>query len=265
MGYTVQDKVVLITGANRGIGKAFVESFLSHGASKVYAAVRNVDSVNAAFPDAVACGKVVPLVVDLSQPETVFAASKVATDVDIVINNAGIISHTGPLDQNVVQRLGDEMTVNVYGLLHVAQAFAPILEQRGGKGILVQLNSVASMRCGVPTVSTYSASKAAAYSMTQALYQELSPKGVHVVSVHPPPVATDMIDSALPELKRVAEPASNIAEIVIDALTQRSEKNDQDDKPNPPFLIFPGELAKRMGMLYEKFSKKVIEERQIYG
>lgn len=259
MPYTVEDKVVLITGANRGIGKAFVEGFLEHKAQKVYAAVRNVESVKSAFPDA--DDRIVPLQMDLSQPETIKEAAKIATDVDIVINNAGIISHTGPLDgESTIQRLQDEMTVNVYGFVHVAQAFAPILEQRGGKGILVQLNSVASMRCAVPSVSTYSASKAASFSMTQAIREELKPKGVHVVSIHPGPIATDMLATALKEFQAMAEPPKNVAEVLIDALTNRD-----DDQPNPPFLVYPDEKSKNLGAVYESFSMRVIEERKSYG
>lgn len=263
MVYTVQDKVILVTGANRGIGKAFVEGFLAHGAKKVYAAVRNVESATTAFPEACQRSKVIPLAMDLSKPETIHAAAKIATDVDIVINNAGIISHTGPLDgDTTVERLQHEMTVNVYGFIAVAQAFAPLLEQRNGCGILVQLNSVASLRCGVSTVATYSASKAASFSITQALRQELKSKGVHVVSVHPGPIATEMLASALKEFQDMAEPPSNVADRLIDALINRDEDS---DKPNPAFLVYPDEKSSHLGTAYESFAKKVLEEGRMYG
>lgn len=261
MVYTVQDKIILVTGANRGIGKAFVEGFLAHGAKKVYAAVRSVASAEAAFPEACQKGTVVPLAMDFGKPDTIEAAAKVATDVDIVINNAGIISHTKPMDDNTVERLQQEMNVNVYGFIQMARAFAPLLEQRNGCGILVQLNSVASLRCTV-SVSTYSASKAASFSITQALRQELLPKGVHVVSVHPGPIATDMIASALKELQDLAEPPINVAERLIEALTNR---NEDSDKPNPPFLVYPDELSARLGVVYEGFASRVLLEGNSYG
>ena len=105
-----------------------------------------------------------------------------------------------------------EMECNVYGFMRLANAFAPVLEARDGKGIFVQINSVASMRCGVPNASTYSASKAASFSITQALRTELGEKGVHVVSVHPGPINTDMLSTAPPELIAIAPPASAVAE-----------------------------------------------------
>jgi NAD(P)-dependent dehydrogenase (short-subunit alcohol dehydrogenase family) len=253
----LKDKVVLVTGANRGIGKAFVEAFLAHGASKVYAAVRDVDSVGPAFDaDLLSSGRVVPILMDLGRPETVFeAAASLATDVDVVVNNAGILSRTSPLDVDAVDRLMEEMTVNVYGLMHVARAFAPILEGRQGGGVLVQVNSVASLRCGVADVSTYSASKAAAFSLTQALRQQLASRKVTVVSVHPGPIATDML-SDLPELARVAEPPRNVAEAVIQAL---------EGEGPVPFLVFPDEKARQLGLAYQDYAKRVIEDGHMYG
>ncbi|MCU0229227.1 MAG: SDR family NAD(P)-dependent oxidoreductase, partial [Bryobacterales bacterium] len=106
--------------------------------------------------------------------------------------------------------LQEEMAVNVHGLVYMAQAFAPVLEQRNGCGILVQINSVASLRCAVPSVATYSASKAASFSMTQAIREALHPQGVHVVSVHPGPIATDMLATALQEFQNMAEPPKKV-------------------------------------------------------
>lgn len=264
----MKDKVVLVTGANRGIGKAFVDAFLGHGASKVYAAVRNIDSVHSAFDASlIASNRVVPIYMDLSRPETIHAAAATAaTDVDIVVNNAGIISRRTALDGDAVEQLQTEMTVNVYGLMHVAQAFAPILESRphqqdddgGGSttgGILIQINSVASMRCGLANVATYSASKAASFSVTQALRQQLAPRKVTVVSVHPGPIATDML-SDIPELAQVAEPPRNVAETVITAL--------EGDTPIP-FLIFPDEMARKLGDAFHDYGKRVIEDGHMYG
>ena len=265
-GESLNGKVILVSGANRGIGKAFVESFLAHGASKVYAACRSVESAEKAFPDFLetasdatkTSGIVVPLKLDMGDPQTIQNVATIATDVDIVVNNAGVLTRTTPLDgETAVQNLQYEMEINVYGFLRLANAFAPILERRNGKGVLVQINSVASMRCAAPNASTYSASKAASFSMTQALRDQLRPKGVHVVSVHPGPINTDMLADAPPALVAIAPPTSVVAESLIAAICSSTN--------HPPFLVYPDEKSKAMGRAYESYAKIVIEGGKAYG
>ena len=247
----------MVTGANRGIGKAFVESFLEHGASKVYAACRSVESAKAAFGDRTETETLVPLRLDLSDPDRISEIATIATDVDIVVNNAGVLTRTTPLEgETAVEHLKFEMDINVYGFLRLASTFAPILSRKAGKGILVQVNSVASMRCAVANASTYSASKAASFSITQGLREELGARGVHVVSVHPGPIATDMI-SDLPDLAAIAPPASTVSESLIDAITSPTSL--------PPFLVYPDPKAKALGRAYESFAQLVIEEGRAYG
>jgi NAD(P)-dependent dehydrogenase (short-subunit alcohol dehydrogenase family) len=143
MGYTIQNKTVLVTGANRGIGKVLVESFIEHGAAKIYAAVRNLDSVT---PLVERYGdKVVPIYIDLANPQSIFVAAEAVQDVDVVINNAGILKTSAPLAEDAIAALETEMQINVYGLINMAQAFAPVLKANGG-GVFAQLNSVASMK-----------------------------------------------------------------------------------------------------------------------
>ena len=265
IGDSFEGKIVLVTGANRGIGKAFVESFLDHGASKVYAACRSVESAETAFQNHLEtstketsnAGIVVPLRLDLGDPETILEIAKIATDVDIVVNNAGVLTRTTPLEgERAVQNLQYEMEINVYGFLRLANAFAPILEGREGKGMLVQVNSVASMRCAVANASTYSASKAASFSITQALREELGARGVHVVSVHPGPINTDML-ADLPDLAAVAPPSAIVAESLIDAIGST--------KDLPRFLVYPDQKAKALGTAYESYAKLVIVEGKAYG
>ncbi len=124
----MEGRSALVAGANRGIGKAIVEEFLAAGAGKVYAAARRTDALQPlvdAYGD-----RIVPLEIDLNRPQTITAAAAAAKDVEIVVNNAGMLNTEGPVSSNAVAALQAEMEVNVYGLIRVAQAFAPILARR---------------------------------------------------------------------------------------------------------------------------------------
>ena len=238
---SVKNSVVLVTGANRGIGKSIVEEFLQGGARKVYAAARNLESLNpliSQYPE-----QVVPVHIDLNKPETIETAAKLARDVEIVVNNAGMFKAADLLSAESVTALQTEMEVNVYGLMRVAQAFAPILKANGG-GALVQLNSVASIK-NFANLATYSASKAASYSITQALRDVLKDQGTRVVSVHPGPIATDMAADA--GFGDMAEPTELVPQAIIAALAA----ND--------FHSYPDTMAKQIGAAYQDFASNIVE------
>ncbi len=245
--FDLQNKTALVTGANRGIGKVISESFLQQGAKKVYAAVRNVDSVKSLVDQY--GDRVQAIEMDMSIPATIVDAAKQAQDVDIVVNNAGVLTATGPLQENAVEALNYEMDVNVGGLIRIAQAFAPILKSNGG-GAFVQLNSVASMRNFVP-FATYSASKAAAYSVTQGLREILNEQGTQVVSVHPGPIATDMGKEA--GLEEIAESPTVVADSIIAALN------------NGSFHAFPDSMAKQFEGQYQNFATNIVEANIMEG
>lgn len=241
MGIDVKGQVALVTGANRGIGRAIVDSLIAHGAAKVYAAVRDVAS---AAPLVAAHGsRIVPLELDLQQPATILAAARTASDVTIVINNAGVLRTATALDAGAIEALAYEIEVNVNGLLRMAQAFAPVLKKNGG-GAFGQLNSVASVKA-FPGFSTYCASKAAAYSLTQSLRELLAEQGTHVLSIHPGPIATDMANDA--GLAQIAEPASLVGEGIVAALKAGD------------FHLWPDTMAKQVGGAYADFARNVVE------
>lgn len=245
--HSIKDRVVLITGANRGIGKRIVEEFLRGGARRIYAAARDLESLNALT--AAHGDRIVPLRIDLNDPDSITAAARSASDVEIVINNAGMLNVANPLASNAVAALQEEMEVNVYGLMRMAQAFAPVLKTNGG-GALVQLNSIASMK-NFADFATYSASKAASYSITQALRDTLQAQGTRVVSVHPGPIATDMANSA--GLGDVAEPPELVSQAIIAAL----ESGD--------FHAFPDTLARRVGAAYRDFATNIVDANLMEG
>jgi short-subunit dehydrogenase len=245
--HSVKDRVVLVTGANRGIGKSIVEEFLRKGVRKIYATARNPASLKS-LSDAYA-GRLVAMRIDLNDPDSIKAAAKQASDVEIVVNNAGVLYIANPLASHAVTAMQDEMEVNVYGLMRVAQAFAPILKTNGG-GALVQLNSVASMK-NFADFATYSASKAASYSITQGLRDILREQGTQVVSVHPGPIATDMAANA--GLGEFAEPAELVSKAIIEAL-ESSE-----------FHVFPDSMAKQIGAAYHDFASNIVEANMMDG
>ena len=248
IAYDIRGKTALVTGANRGIGKAILETFLENGVSKVYAGVRTPSTAQPLLDKY--GDRVEAITIDLEQPETIAAAARYATDTDIVVNNAGVLKNATPLDDHAIDTLYYEIDINVGGLIRMAQAFAPVLKSNGG-GAFIQLNSVASMKNFAP-FTTYSASKAAAYSVTQGLKDILfSEQGTVVVSVHPGPIATDMANDA--GLSEIAEPPSLVGDAIIRALTQGD------------FHVFPDTMAKQIGSEYQTYAEKIVEKNIMEG
>jgi NAD(P)-dependent dehydrogenase (short-subunit alcohol dehydrogenase family) len=179
--------VALVTGANRGIGKAIVSALLDRGVAKIYAAMRNPASLDA---DHAAKG-VIPIALDVTQAGQVEAAAARASDVTVLFNNAGVLDFgdilTTPLDK-VERNFG----TNFYGKLLMARAFAPVIERNGGGAIVNTLTLVAL--ASMPGLAAYNASKAAAWSMNQSLRASLADRKVKVIGVFPGAVDTDMLD-----------------------------------------------------------------------
>lgn len=237
----VEDSVPLVTGSNRGIGRAVVTALMDRGVRKLYVGVRQLASA-AELVERYG-ERVSPIELDFHQAETFEAASDIATDVDFIVNCAGILRASGAIDSQATEAIREELEVNVLGLIRLANSFAPVLKSNGG-GVLVQLNSIASVKC-FSGFATYSASKAAAYSITQGMREQLVAQGTRVISVHPGPIATDMAEAA-----GFADQAES-ASVVSDAILMALETND--------FHVFPDRAAKQLWSAYAGFAELAIE------
>ena len=188
----ITGSIAFVTGANRGLGKAIVAALIQAGAAKVYAAARDERKVLA--DDA----RVVPVTLDVTKPDEIAAAVQKASDVTLLINNAGALTSFNVLTMTRSDIEAD-FRVQVHGTLDVIKAFLPVLERAGGGATIVNVLSLASL-ASFPALGGYSVSKAAAYSMTQALRSELRKKHIDVLAVLPGPIDTDMVkDLAMPK------------------------------------------------------------------
>lgn len=193
----LQGATVLVTGANGGLGGEFVHQALARGAAKVYATARTPR----VWDDA----RIVPLALDVTDPDSVRTAAAAVADTTVVVNNAGVSGTTSLLDSDVAE-VEQVFATNVFGALRVAKAFAPVLAGNGG-GALVDVHSVLSW---IGLAGGYSASKAAFWSITNSLRLELAPQGTQVVGAHLGYTDTPMI-AALDVAK--SDPADIVAAI----------------------------------------------------
>lgn len=206
----ITDSTVLVTGANRGIGLAFTKAFLARGARKVYAGARD--------PSSIALPGVEPLKLDVTSSGDVEAAARVASDVSIVVNNAGIAAIGGFLAEDAEALLRRHLETNVFGVLRVSRAFAPTLARNGG-GALLNVASIGSW-VSVPMLATYATSKAALWSLSNGLRNELREQGTQVMSLHMGFVDTDLT-KGLDAQKTSPEV---IVEYALDALEAGAEE-----------------------------------------
>jgi NAD(P)-dependent dehydrogenase (short-subunit alcohol dehydrogenase family) len=178
----IQDAIVLVTGANRGIGLAFAKALPARGARKVYAAARD--------PATITLPGVVPVRLDITKPDQVAAAAALCADATIIINNAGIAKPGGPLDPDGVESLRAHLETNFFGILHVSRAFAPVLARNGGGALLNVLSIVSWVSSSV--IGNYAASKSAAWGLTNALRLQLRDQKTQVLGLHMGFVDTDL-------------------------------------------------------------------------
>jgi NAD(P)-dependent dehydrogenase (short-subunit alcohol dehydrogenase family) len=215
----LDNAVVLVTGANRGLGVEFARQALAAGAAKVYAAARD--------PSTVALAGVVPLRLDVNDPAQVAEAAAACGDVTLVVNNAGIADMGDLLGPDSIDALRAMLDTNLFGMLRVSQAFAPALAANGG-GALLNVLSVASW-ISSPMLAAYAVSKSAAWSLTNGLRIALRGQGTQVLGLHVGFIDTDLTRGIdLPKLapaevvaKAYAALAAGQEEVLIDELSRR--------------------------------------------
>lgn len=193
----------LVTGANRGLGRRFAAELVARGA-KVYAGARR--------PETIDLPGVIPIQLDITDPESVRRAAEAAGDVNVVVNNAGVSTRANLLD-GPLEDVRLEMETHYFGTLNVIRAFTPVLEHNGGGSIL---NVLSVLSWTHPASSgAYSAAKAAAWAMTDAVREELAPRGIHVAALHVGYMDTDMV-TYIPADKKI-DPGV-VARVALDGL-----------------------------------------------
>ena len=228
---TIADRAVLVTGANRGIGRALVEEALRRGAKRVYAGTRQ--------PLTHSDGRVTPLTLDVTNAAQIQAAVERVESLDILINNAGVDLYGDVSDRAILER---HLAVNLFGTHGVTHAFLPLLTR--SRGAIVNVLSLAAV-AALPFDPTYSIAKAAALSLSQSLRALLGGRGVRVHVVLPGPVDTDMtrgldIPKASPE---------SVARAIFDGV----EKGEED--------IFPDPMAESMAESWRSGAVKAFERQ----
>jgi len=207
---SIKDAVVFVTGANRGIGRAIAEEAVARGAKRVYAAARDVSSLEGLLEQYP--GQTVAVQLDVTNSQQIQEAAAHAKDVQILINNAGIAGHAGFIyhhDQDAAHR---EMETNYFGPLNVTRAFAEAMIANGN-GAVATVISISGLT-NFPPAATYSASKAAAHSLTQGMRAELAPQGVPVFGIYPGPIDTDMASG----IDMEKETPGNVANRIFDGM-----------------------------------------------
>ena len=230
----------LVTGANRGLGKAYVEELLNRGAAVVYAAARNPDTID------INDDRVIPIRLDVTDPDDVRAAASRCADVALLINNAGAMLRTPLLAAPDLTAARTEMETNYFGTLAMCRAFAPVLAQNGG-GALVNVLSVVSWMAS-PFNGSYCASKSAEWALTNAIRTELRASGTLVVGVHAGWIDTDMAATVTED--KVSP--SSVAAQALDAVQRGVEEVLADESTRHVKASLPNDLA----LLYPEIQKQ---------
>jgi NAD(P)-dependent dehydrogenase (short-subunit alcohol dehydrogenase family) len=204
----------LVTGANRGLGKQLAIELVARGA-KVYAAARR--------PETVDLPGVIPIQLDITDPASVGRAARIAADVTVLVNNAGVSTRANLLS-GPIEDVRLEMETHYFGTLNVIRAFAPIIEGNGGGAILNVLSVLSWLH--PHTSGAYASAKAAAWALTDAVREELAPRGVSVSALHVGYMDTDMVTYIPADQK--TDPAV-VARLAVDGLLDGAPEIIADD------------------------------------
>jgi NAD(P)-dependent dehydrogenase (short-subunit alcohol dehydrogenase family) len=224
----LKESVALVTGANRGLGAFLVQELLLAGAAKVYATARTSGTVAAGVA---ADRRVATMTLDITDPASVERAAAAAPDVTVLVNNAGVLAFGSALDGDL-DAFERDLRTNYLGTLRVTRAFQPALERHAPAAVVNVLTLIAL--APVSPMAGYSASKAAAHSITQALRAELRDRGITVLGAYPGGIDTDMLAGVDAEK---AAPAL-VAKRIIAALAAGET------------VVFPDDASARAGAVY---------------
>ena len=216
----IANSVAIVTGANRGIGEAFVHALIEQGASKVYAGARNAASAQHLVDEY--GDKVVAIALDVTKEDQVAAAAAQCTDVSIVINNAGAFLNQRLIGADTMAAAREEMEVNYFGVLSMSRAFAPVLKENGG-GAIVNVLSAGGL-CAMPVMGGYSPSKFAAKAATTCIRAELAPQGTSVTALFVGSVDTRMAS----HVEGKKERPEDIARVGLSAIKRKLDEADTD-------------------------------------
>lgn len=219
----MKNEVVLVTGANRGLGRSLVKRLLAAGARRIYATARKPEQL--AELVAAGEGRVVPLALDVTSAASIADAAAKAADLTVLVNNAGVVASHGILTSSE-QDLAQDFATNLFGSLAVTKAFLPALERAASSGnaAIVNVLSVVSL-ANMPALGGYSASKAASLSVTQALRFDLAKSKIAVHAVLPGPIDTEMT--------RGMEMPKTSPDAVANAIVEGVEQGIEDIAPDP--------------------------------
>jgi len=246
----VEGAAALVTGANRGLGAAIAQALLDAGA-KVYGAARD--------PATITNRGLIPVPLDVTDGDDIAIAARTCRDVSIVVNNAGILRSSASLAEGAVDAARAEMETNFFGSMRMARAFAPVLRRNGG-GALVNMLSVLSFM-SVPQGATYSASKAAAWSLTNSLRIELRRQGTLVVAVHAGYIDTDMAAGVSAEK---VSPQS-VADQIVAAITSGAEEVLADPTSEMVKAALPEDLTTLYPSLQAQWDAEMLGQEKMAG